>query len=50
MPGFDRTGPRGMGPMTGGARGHCNPYGRGAYGRGSIGPWYGRAGARLWTR
>ena len=26
MPGFDRTGPRGMGPMTGGGRGFCNPY------------------------
>jgi len=23
MPGFDRTGPRGMGPMTGGGRGFC---------------------------
>jgi hypothetical protein len=36
MPGFDRTGPRGMGPMTGGARGLCNPRGtRRAYtGRG----------------
>ncbi|MDY6910902.1 MAG: DUF5320 domain-containing protein [Chloroflexota bacterium] len=29
MPGFNRTGPRGMGPMTGGARGLCNPWGRG---------------------
>lgn len=27
MPGFDRTGPGGMGPMTGGGRGWCNPYG-----------------------
>ncbi len=26
MPGFDGTGPRGMGPMTGGGRGWCNPY------------------------
>ena len=26
MPGFDGTGPRGMGPMTGGGRGSCNPY------------------------
>jgi hypothetical protein len=26
MPGFDRTGPAGMGPMTGGARGLCNLY------------------------
>ena len=27
MPAFDGTGPRGMGPMTGGARGFCNPWG-----------------------
>ena len=27
MPGLDGTGPRGMGPMTGGARGWCNPAG-----------------------
>jgi len=27
MPGFDRTGPRGIGPMTGGGRGLCNPRG-----------------------
>ena len=25
MPGFDRTGPMGAGPMTGGRRGLCNP-------------------------
>lgn len=25
MPGFDRTGPRGLGPMTGGGRGFCAP-------------------------
>jgi hypothetical protein len=30
MPGFDRTGPRGMGPMAGGRRGLCNPRGTGA--------------------
>ncbi len=30
MPGFDGTGPRGMGPMTGGGRGYCSPWGRGA--------------------
>ncbi|MBW1714369.1 MAG: DUF5320 domain-containing protein [Deltaproteobacteria bacterium] len=30
MPGFDGTGPRGMGPMTGGGRGWCNPYYAGA--------------------
>jgi hypothetical protein len=26
MPGFDGTGPRGTGPMTGGGRGFCSPY------------------------
>jgi len=46
MPGFDRTGPEGTGPMTGGARGLCNPAGAnagsaGAYGRGR-GLGYGR--------
>jgi hypothetical protein len=25
MPGFDGTGPEGRGPMTGGARGWCDP-------------------------
>lgn len=30
MPGFDRTGPRGIGPMMGGGRGFCgNPGGAG---------------------
>lgn len=48
MPGFDGTGPRGMGPMTGGGRGFCNPYGP-IYGMGfgwpvwgGRGGWYGR--------
>ncbi len=27
MPGFDGTGPNGMGPMTGGGRGFCSPRG-----------------------
>lgn len=27
MPGYDGTGPMGMGPMTGGARGMCSDYG-----------------------
>ncbi|HDL07289.1 MAG TPA: hypothetical protein ENG35_00940 [Desulfobacteraceae bacterium] len=55
MPGFDGTGPAGAGPMTGGARGLCNPaaggyvpvfargygYGRG-FGRGAgFGRGYG---------
>jgi hypothetical protein len=55
MPGLDGTGPRGEGPMTGGARGYCNPayagygapYGRGyglGWGRGfrrGFGPGFG---------
>ena len=48
MPGFDGTGPRGMGPMTGGGRGFCSPWGLpaglGAYGiprwRGYGYPYY----------
>ena len=42
MPGFDRTGPRGMGPITGGARGRCNPNDRRASGRGFFGSWFGQ--------
>ena len=57
MPGFNGTGPNGAGPMTGGARGLCNPaspgyspginrgynYGRGfGYGRGFRGAGIGR--------
>ena len=34
MPGFDGTGPRGMGPMTGGGRGFCSPWGIRAVRRG----------------
>ena len=30
MPGFNGTGPRGMGSMTGGGRGFCSPWGVGA--------------------
>jgi len=30
MPGYDRTGPMGAGPMTGGMRGYCNPAATGA--------------------
>jgi hypothetical protein len=50
MPGFNGTGPRGMGPMTGGGRGFCNPYNSfyGAmprYGAGFASPvWGGRGG------
>lgn len=39
MPGFDRTGPMGMGPMTGGAWGRCNLFGSGYFGRGGFAPW-----------
>jgi len=46
MPGFDGTGPAGMGPMTGGGRGYCMSY---------HWPhrWYGPAGAvrpGFWSR
>ncbi|MDH7571075.1 MAG: DUF5320 domain-containing protein [Armatimonadota bacterium] len=47
MPGFDGTGPRGMGPMTGGGRGWCNPYWTGGApavrGAGFV-PWGGGRG------
>ena len=33
MPGFDGTGPRGMGPMTGGGRGYCAVPPAGSSGR-----------------
>ena len=42
MPGFDRTGPMGAGPMTGGARGLCNPATAGYDPRFSGGFDYGR--------
>lgn len=52
MPGFDGTGPRGMGPMTGGGRGFCSPWGPGRwYGftqappYGMVGQWPGVTGA-----
>ncbi len=41
MPGFDQSGPRGEGPMTGGARGRCaSPaagYGQGRFGTSATG-------------
>ncbi|MFH1351764.1 MAG: DUF5320 domain-containing protein [Pseudomonadota bacterium] len=40
MPGFDGSGPTGMGSMTGGARGWCNPYGR-HFARSGFGPLFG---------
>lgn len=45
MPGFDGTGPAGMGPMTGGARGNCvMPLGNGR--RPFGGRFFGRGGGR----
>ena len=43
MPRLDRTGPAGMGPMTGWGRGRCTAYGRRG-GRRPFGPWFGRGG------
>ena len=41
MPGFDGTGPMGMGPMTGGGRGYCAvPV------NGPVGPFVGRGRGR----
>jgi Family of unknown function (DUF5320) len=42
MPGFDRTGPMGGGPMTGGARGRCNPAAAGTIPAFAGGYSYGR--------
>ncbi len=46
MPGLDRTGPMGAGPMTGGGFGRCNPrsraYGLGSFGSGRGGRGFGR--------
>ncbi|RPJ64088.1 MAG: hypothetical protein EHM12_00635 [Dehalococcoidia bacterium] len=43
MPGFDGTGPAGMGPMTGGGRGFCNSQGirsrAGIYGPAAYRPY-----------
>lgn len=48
MPGFDGTGPMGMGPMTGGGRGFCSPLGIGAISR-PYGRFQGRGyGYRHW--
>ncbi|GAU09653.1 DUF5320 domain-containing protein [Desulfoplanes formicivorans] len=46
MPGFDGTGPRGQGPMTGGGFGRCSGTGYG------MRPGFGRGGnrARAWSR
>jgi hypothetical protein len=43
VPGFNGTGPMGMGPMTGGGRGFCSPWGRGALQRYGLPRWTGYA-------
>ena len=46
MPGFNGTGPQGMGPMTGGGRGFCTPGAGTAYGVGdNMNRGAGRGGA-----
>ena len=50
MPGFNGTGPAGMGPMTGGGRGFCNPS-RASYGPvPAQGTGYGRGFGRGYGR
>ena len=46
MPGLDGTGPMGMGPMTGGGRGFCNPAWTGSWG--GVNPWPGYRGYASW--
>ena len=58
MPGGDRTGPLGAGPMTGRGAGFCAGYsmpgyanpisGRGWFGFGRGRGWFGRGGGRGW--
>lgn len=45
MPGGDRTGPLGLGPMTGGRRGWCSGAGAPGYGAGFCA---GRGFGRFW--
>jgi len=47
MPGYDGSGPRGFGPMTGWGRGYCNPGGRPAGMAPGRGAGFGRGG---WSR
>lgn len=45
MPGFDGTGPMGMGAMTGGGHGQCTPYYQ-TSGSAGFRPGQGRSGGR----
>ena len=49
MPGMDGTGPMGMGPMTGGGRGFCNPLWAGSGYRGAMNPWLRYHGYSPWA-
>jgi hypothetical protein len=46
MPGYDGTGPVGMGPMTGGGRGYCAVGGADFYARPRAGSFLRRGGGR----
>ncbi len=46
MPGYDGTGPRGMGSMTGGGRGYCAVPVGSFSGRPRMGRGFGRGGGR----
>ncbi len=48
MPGGDRTGPLGMGPMTGRAAGYCAGYGMPGYANPIPGRGFGRGFGRGW--
>ena len=46
MPGYDETGPRGLGPRTGGGRGYCAVPAAGFVGGSRVGRVFGRGGGR----
>ena len=52
MPRGDRTGPFGMGPMTGRGLGYCAGFGMPGFANFApgwgVGPWFGRGGGRGW--
>jgi len=50
MPGGDRTGPYGQGPMTGRALGYCSGYSGPGYSNPAYGPGYGRGLGRGFGR
>jgi hypothetical protein len=50
MPGMDGTGPMGLGPMTGGGRGWCDPYSAGSWSAGSAGSPYLRPYASVYPQ